>query len=181
MEPRRYSSSRKLLYRNFTNWPSLYFPHSDLEVICCWLFSTDVSSIGEVISTIPSRVGWVQFFRWRFNPDCGFYLLLQIKQRYRVSFMPADTFSVCVSGNTLFVLSHSLWWKFLSKQKNDFCASKFLLQVFAYRTVTVVHLADQTWIHKTVYCIRRVMLCKIDFTNWNPKIAILRASIVVTY
>ena len=95
--------------------------------------------------------------------------------------MPADTFSVCVSGNTLFVLSHFLWRKFLSKQKKDFCASKFLLQIFAYRTVVVVHLADQTWIPKTVYCITRGMVCKIDFTNWNPKIAILRASIVVTY
>ena len=95
--------------------------------------------------------------------------------------MPAHTFSVCVIGNTLFVLSHSFWRKFLFKQKKDFCASKFLLQIFAYRTVVVVHLADQTWIPKTVYCITRGMVCKIDFTNWNPKIAILRASIVVTY
>ena len=82
-------------------------PHLNLEVICCWLFSTDVSSIGEVISTIPSRVGWVQFF-YISKPDCDFYLLLQISQRYRVSFMPADMFSVCISGNTLFVLSYSL-------------------------------------------------------------------------
>ena len=48
-------------------------------------------------------------------------------------------------------------------------------------TVTVVHFTDQNWISKTVYCIRCVMVCKIGFTNWNAKIALLRASMVVTY
>ena len=28
---------------------------------------------------------------------------------------------------------------------------------------------------------RCVMVCKVDFTNWNAKIALLRASMVVTY
>ena len=32
-----------------------------------------------------------------------------------------------------------------------------------------------------VYCIRCMMVCKIGFTNWNAKIALLRASMVVTY
>ena len=56
-----------------------------------------------------------------------------------------------------------------------------MLEIFAYRTVAVVHFTDQNWISKTVYCIRSVMVCKIGFTNWNSKIALLRASMVVTY
>ena len=48
-------------------------------------------------------------------------------------------------------------------------------------TVTVVHFPDQNWISKTVYCIKCVMVCKIGFTNWNAKIALLGASMVVTY
>ena len=56
-----------------------------------------------------------------------------------------------------------------------------MLEIFAYRTVTVVHFTDQNWISKTVYWIRCVMICKIAITNWNAKIALLRASMVVTY
>ena len=56
-----------------------------------------------------------------------------------------------------------------------------ILKIFAYRTVTVVHFIDQNWISKTVYCIRCVMVCKIGFTNWNARIALLRASMVVTF
>ena len=48
-------------------------------------------------------------------------------------------------------------------------------------TVTVMYFRDQNWISKTVYCIKCVMVCKIGFTNWNAKIALLRASMVVTY
>ena len=36
-------------------------------------------------------------------------------------------------------------------------------------------------IPKTLYCIRCVMVSKIGFANWNAKIALLRASLVVTY
>ena len=54
-----------------------------------------------------------------------------------------------------------------------------MLETFAYHTV--VHFRDQNSISKTVYCIRYVMVCKTDFTNWNEKIALLRASMVVTY
>ena len=56
-----------------------------------------------------------------------------------------------------------------------------MLEIFAYRTVTVMHFTDQNWISKTVYCSKCVMVCKIDFTNWNAKIALLRASLVITY
>ena len=56
-----------------------------------------------------------------------------------------------------------------------------MLEIFAYGTVTIVHFTDQNWIFKSVYCIRCVMLCKISFTNWNAKIALLRASMFVTY
>ena len=56
-----------------------------------------------------------------------------------------------------------------------------MLEIFAYLTVAVVHFIDQNWIPKTVYFIRCVMVCKIGFTNWNTKIALLRASMVVTY
>ena len=39
-------------------------------------------------------------------------------------------------------------------------------------TATVLHFIDQHWISKTVYCFKCVMVCKI---------ALLRASMVVTY
>ena len=54
-----------------------------------------------------------------------------------------------------------------------------ILENSAYHTV--VHLADQNWISKTVYFIRCLMVCKISFTNWNAKIALLRASMDVTF
>ena len=56
-----------------------------------------------------------------------------------------------------------------------------MLEVFAYRTVTVVHFTDQGCISKTVYLIRCAMVCKIYYTNWNAKVALLRSSMVVTY
>ena len=58
-----------------------------------------------------------------------------------------------------------------------------MLETFAYPTVTVVkqYFTDQNRISKTVYCIRYGMVCKIGFTNCNAKIALLRASMVVTY
>ena len=49
------------------------------------------------------------------------------------------------------------------------------------RTVTAVHFTDQNRISKTVYCIRCAMVCKIAFPNWNAKITLLHASIVVIY
>ena len=67
-------------------------------------------------------------------------------------------------------LDEKVWWEEME-----------MLEIFAYRTVAVVHFTDQNWISKTVYCIRCVMVCKIGFTNWNAKIALLRASMVVTY
>ena len=66
------------------------------------------------------------------------------------------------------------WWEGLWKGME-------MLEIFAYCTVAVVHFADQNWIPKTVCCIRCVMVCKIGFTNWNAKIAFLRASMVLTY
>ena len=56
-----------------------------------------------------------------------------------------------------------------------------MLRIFAYRTVTVVHFTDQNRVSKTVYCIWCVMVCKIDVTKWNAKIALLHASMVITY
>ena len=56
-----------------------------------------------------------------------------------------------------------------------------MLEMFAYRTVAVMHFTDQNWIPKIVFCIRCVKVCKIGFTNWNSKIALLRKSMVVTY
>ena len=44
-----------------------------------------------------------------------------------------------------------------------------MLEIFVYRTV----------IPKTVNCITCAMVCKIGFTNWNAKIAFLRASMVL--
>ena len=54
-----------------------------------------------------------------------------------------------------------------------------MLDIFAYNTF--VHFTDQNWISKTVYCIKCVMIRKIGFTNWNAKIALLSASMVLTY
>ena len=51
-----------------------------------------------------------------------------------------------------------------------------MLEIFAYRTVAVVHFTDQNWIPKTVYCIRCVLVC-----NWNAKIALFHVCMVVTY
>ena len=56
-----------------------------------------------------------------------------------------------------------------------------MLEIFAYRTVAIVHFTDQNWISKPVYCIRCVMFFKVSFTSWNAKIALLRATIFVTY
>ena len=56
-----------------------------------------------------------------------------------------------------------------------------MLRIFANRTVTVVHFTDQNRVSKTVYCIWCVMVCKIDVTKWNAKIALLHASMVITY
>ena len=54
-----------------------------------------------------------------------------------------------------------------------------MLESFACHTA--VHFTDWKWISKTVYCIRYVMVCKIGFANWNTKVALLGASMVVTY
>ena len=58
-----------------------------------------------------------------------------------------------------------------------------MLETFAYHTV--VHFTYQNWISKpsTVFhdCIRYVMVCKIVSTNWNTKIALLRAFTIVSY
>ena len=39
-----------------------------------------------------------------------------------------------------------------------------------------MYFTDQNWVHKTVYCITCVIVCKIGFTNWNAKIVLLRES-----
>ena len=54
-----------------------------------------------------------------------------------------------------------------------------MLKIFACHAV--VHFTDQNRISKTVYGYRHVMACKIGFTNWNEKVALLCASMVVTY
>ena len=67
-------------------------------------------------------------------------------------------------------LDEKTWWEGME-----------MLEISAYRTVAVVHFTYQNWIPKTVYCIRCAMVYKIGFTNKNAKIALLRASMVVTY
>ena len=56
-----------------------------------------------------------------------------------------------------------------------------MLKIFEYRRKAVGHFTGKTWMSQTVYCIRCVMICKIGFTNRIAKIALLRASMVVTY
>ena len=63
--------------------------------------------------------------------------------------------------------SEMTWWEGME-----------MLELFAYRTVTVVHFTDQNKIFKTFYCIRCMMVCKIGFTNWNAKIAHSRGNAV---
>ena len=67
-------------------------------------------------------------------------------------------------------LDQKAWWEGMKR-----------LEIFAYRTAAVVHFTDQNWIPKTVYYIRRVMVCRIRFTTRNAKIALLRTSMVITY
>ena len=102
-------------------WAFLYIFHSSLELICCWLLSTIVSPKSEAVSRISSRLGWVQLLWWHFNPDCYLRFLLQISQRYRVSFFhfPVGKFSVCDSVNTLLALLYSLGRQLSSKQRKD--------------------------------------------------------------
>ena len=77
----------------------------------------------------------------------------------------------CYCNRFYHLLNEKAWWEGMKR-----------LKIFAYCTVAVVHFTDQNWIPKTVCCIRRfVMVCKIGFTNWNAEIALLRASMVVTY
>ena len=40
-----------------------------------------------------------------------------------------------------------------------------MLEIFTNGTVVAVHFTEQKWIPKTVYCIRRITVCKIRFTN----------------
>ena len=68
----------------------------------------------------------------------------------------------------MIAIDYIVWWEEME-----------ILEIFAYRTV--MHFTDQTWMSKTVYYIRCVMVCKIGLINWNAKIAFLRASMVVTY
>ena len=65
--------------------------------------------------------------------------------------------------------NHLAWWEGTKLYSTSHC------------TVAVVHFTDQNWVPKTVCCIKRVMVCKIGFTNWNAKILLTRASMVVTY
>ena len=67
-------------------------------------------------------------------------------------------------------LDEKTWWEGME-----------FLEIFEYRTVVVQYFTDQNWIPKTAFCIRRGMVWKIDFTNWNAKITLLHASMVVTY
>ena len=59
-----------------------------------------------------------------------------------------------------------------------------MLEIFAYHTVAVMHFTDQNWIPKTFICVRCVMVCgglSNNLANWNAKIVLLRASMVVIY
>ena len=56
-----------------------------------------------------------------------------------------------------------------------------MFEIFEYPTLAVVYFTDQNGIPKVVYCIRCAIFCKISFTKLKAKIALLRASMVVTY
>ena len=59
-----------------------------------------------------------------------------------------------------------------------------MLEIFQWifqKFLTVKHFTDQNWISKNFYCTRCVMVCKICCKNWNAKIALLCASMVVAY
>ena len=44
-----------------------------------------------------------------------------------------------------------------------------MLEIFAYRTVAVVHFTDQNWISKTMYFIKCVMVCKLVLPTETQK------------
>ena len=96
---------QKILYRR------LYLTSSQIELLCI----SSVQSWGDLVLAIfkycvfyewiildylSSRVGWVQFFWWRFYPDCDLYFLLQISQRFTISVFLVGMFSVCDNGKT---------------------------------------------------------------------------------
>ena len=62
--------------------------------------------------------------------------------------------------------------------KKECKCSKFLRIVQEWLCILQT---DQKWIPKSVYCIRCAVVCKIVTTNWSAKIALLRASVVITY
>ena len=127
------------------------------------------------VLVISKTLGWFLFFCYCFFNWVNFFSI-SIKYQFR-SFHLFLLFHVVLNWSGLFsyaslmiAIACMAWWRRIE-----------MLEIFAYCTVTVAHFTDQNWIPKTVYCIECVMVCKICFTNWNAKIALLRASIVVTY
>ena len=72
-------------------------------------------------------------------------------------------------------------WNSSSTANNAWWERMEMFEIFAYRTLAVVHFTYQNRFPKTCYCIRCVMDWKIGFTNWNAKITLLCASMVVIY
>ena len=72
------------------------------------------------------------------------------------------------SSSLPIVIACNAWWEGIE-----------MLEIFDY--LIVVHFTGQDWVSKPVCCIRRVMVCKIGFTNWNAKLLLLRASMVYAY
>ena len=77
-------------------------------------------------------------------------------------------------------MSPRLKYFFVQERKAIFRLIKVIFDEKAW-WVAVEHFTDQNWIPKTVYCFSCVMVCKNSFTYWNAKIALLPASMVVTY
>ena len=77
-----------------------------------------------------------------------------------------------------FHLVYSLW-SLASLDGKEWKSSKFLRIIHMY----ILQTRTESLKLRMVFhdCMRCVLVCKIGFANWNVKIALLRASMVVTY
>ena len=71
------------------------------------------------------------------------------------------------SFNLAIAIVCMVWWEGLMRTDGNKC-------------LQFLHFTDHNWIPKTIYCIRCLMVCKIGFTNWNSKIALLCVFLGIT-
>ena len=112
-------------------------------------------------------VDWVLIIFWT--------QVLKKKRTVRPVFPDYLSFLMTMISSSLFIVIACIaWWERME-----------MLEVYSYAIIKSCILKSRNEslkpcmaFHDRIMC---VMVCKIDFTNWNAEIALLRASIVVTY